>query len=298
MSGCRKHEFAGILLYVLASLLLSLMFFSPRLAGVDAHPIVISFVRYLGGVPFVLLLFFIQRTASGETSSTREALPQLAWVLHFARALIGIGQLSLTVLAASLIPVAAVQSILAAHGAVVLMLIVVFDKRKIAQGMLLPTLACILGAIIAASPAAESAFSREGLLAAAGASLLSAIEVYIFRRAAQFGSAVRFLLPINIFGAIVLAVPAFIFWTPLDSSHMLVLLAMGPMAVLAQLLSVQALRWARLDVVVPFRYSSVPFAVIIGLLLAQVPTPSALLGSALVVISGIAVSRRLAQGQD
>jgi drug/metabolite transporter (DMT)-like permease len=291
----RRRELSGIILYISASLVLTLMFFAPRLAGIVANPIQVSFLRYVGGAAFVLVLHVFSKAAVRRMEATvPKRIPLQAWLLHGMRAVIGVGQLACTLLAASLLPLSIVQAILAAHGAVVILLIIFLDRRRIAVGTLGPTLACIAGAIVAANPfEVSSPGAAEGYAAAAASCVLWALEVYVFRKAAQFGKPLRFLLPINCFGALLLCGPAVYVWHPFTGWEVMVPLLMGPMAAFSQFLSLEALQRARLEIVVPFRYLNVPFASLLGLFLAQIPTVTTIVGAGVVVVSGVIVSRGL-----
>jgi drug/metabolite transporter (DMT)-like permease len=290
-AGSGAQTAFGIGFALLGTISLTLMFFLPKLAGIDAHPIQISFLRYLGGL---LLLVGVVPVWLATRSREADALhvPARAWGAHFARALIGMGSLAFAVYAASKAPIGDVQAILATHGAFLIVLLIVLDRERVSGWIVAATSFSILGAVVAANPLGSGhAVSTVAYVAAFGSALLWALEIYVFRNAAQYKNVPILLLGVNAFGAVVLLLPGVWVWRPLRTADITIVMLMGPLAVIAQVLTITAMRHTAISILAPYRYASVPFAAILGwLILREVPNLTTLLGMGMVILGGMIVS--------
>jgi drug/metabolite transporter (DMT)-like permease len=79
-------------------------------------------------------------------------------------------------------------------------------------------------------------------------------------------------------------------WTVPDMSAVIMLVSAGLIGGVAQIFITSAYRFADASVVAPFDYAAILFSLIIGyFFFADVPTPQMLLGSAIVILSGLLI---------
>ncbi len=274
-------------------MLLTSMFFLPKIGQVSAHPIQLAFLRYAGGVVFLIALMAV--SAIRDPISPR-LLDYRAMKWHVARALVGLVTLTLTLYAATAVPIANVQAILSAHSIFIILLILVIDQHRIRFFVVVCVFVCIAGAVVAAEPEATGFLNSSllGYLAAALAAFCWGLEVYLFRNASRYVTTLTTMLIVNGLGLGILLLPAAMVWQPLDGSDMATVLCMGPLAVCAQFAQLSALRRAPLDLIAPFRYINVPFAALLGILfLDQWPTAQALAGMVLIVAGAAYISSQI-----
>ncbi len=131
-----------------------------------------------------------------------------------------------------------------------------------------------------------------------GVSLLLALRDVLMRHIAGTETATSLVFVGNVM-TMVLALPTLLFgWAPLTPLHYLLMALSGVFFAIAQVLMVECFRHAEAAVVVPFRYTSVLWAVVLGWLVwNQHPDVWGFLGIALVVVGGFVVARREARAR-
>jgi drug/metabolite transporter (DMT)-like permease len=285
-----KRTILGISLSMFSAFLLTVMFFLPELKHVAASPLQSAFLRYVGGVIALGALGCFPRLL-GAVSSRR--LDRSVVRLHLFRASIGIFTLTFTLFSASRVPIANVQAILCTHGAIILCFAALIDRAPIGRLHVFSIMLAVFGAILATEPVQTAITWRAftGYAAAGVAAVCWGLEVFLFRHAAKYHTTILTMLIVNVFGCLVLAVPAFITWQRISAADALVLMAMGPLAVSAQFAQLAALRRAALAIVAPFRYVNVLFATLLGVVfLDQTPSMQSTIGFALIVASAVCIS--------
>src|SRR3546814_18028773 len=82
-------------------------------------------------------------------------------------------------------------------------------------------------------------------------------------------------------------------WRPVALADALVLLAMGPVAILGQYCNIKGFRLAATAQLVPISYSGLVFAALLGLVFFdEWPRPAAIAGAAMICAGAIYLSRR------
>src|SRR3546814_12815018 len=82
-------------------------------------------------------------------------------------------------------------------------------------------------------------------------------------------------------------------WRPIPLSDALVLLAMGPVAILGQYCNIKGFRLAATAQLVPISYSGLVFAALLGLVFFdEWPRPAAIAGAAMICAGAIYLSPR------
>lgn len=112
------------------------------------------------------------------------------------------------------------------------------------------------------------------------------------RFAGRSEGALVLLFHVGMFGSLWIGLTLPWVWEALPGSSLLWLLLGGVFGTLAQLLLIQAFRLAPTSIVSPMSYSQILWAIAIGyLIFDEVPDGSALIGGAIIALSGLAVVR-------
>lgn len=276
---------------LLAVAIFSLIFISGRVAGELASPLQIMFLRYVGGVITVIVIAVLRRENWHSLQSQHrwsQAMRALAGGLGGGAIIYG----------NSAMPLVDANAI-SLTSAVFTMIIgyFVFHDRLRAAGIA-GALACITGAAIVMT--ARGAFSTldAGYLVPASVvlvgALLLATEYVFIKILATSDRPLVTLVHANVFGMLILLVPAILTWRSTGPIN-LALLCLGPFAILGQYLNIRGFVAARISVLAPVGYSSLIFAALWGwLFFAELPTFGVILGCVVIAVGGttLALSRR------
>lgn len=95
----------------------------------------------------------------------------------------------------------------------------------------------------------------------------------------------------NVFGLLMLAVPAFFVWRTLPLPETLGYLLLGPLGIAAQYCTIRGYRMADISIVGPVDYSWLVFAALIGFaFFNEIPTAGVVVGAALIGTGGIVLA--------
>ncbi len=213
--------------------------------------------------------------------------------MYVPRVILGVCVLLMSVFAINHAPVFIVQTILLANGVFTIILGGIFAEGSMSLFDLLPTVAVVIGAVMSSvqitSGATEVSIGWDHLLgigAALVASVGWGIEVLMTRKLAQIDR--PFQIVLNVSWLSVLLITPFVIvenWAAVDGRSVFLLSSMGLFAAVGQLFSARALSVISAAQATPFRYSSVVFGLLIGVLVFQeYPTLFQILGAALVLI--------------
>ena len=118
--------------------------------------------------------------------------------------------------------------------------------------------------------------------------LLIALESVMIKRFTQSERRMTILLYANGFGILLLCIPAVLSWGSLNLLHNLAFLLLGPIAILAQYMTLRGYQLADLSVVGPVNYTWLIFAAIIGFVgFGEMPTQWTVIGALLIVLGGV-----------
>ncbi len=291
-SGSRT-ALQGILLALGGTAFFSFMFALPKLAGPAANGgdipgLQIAFIRYFGGFLMVLPMAVATRWKGTSLVS-----PQPQW--HFFRATLGIASVVFGVYAATHMPLADATAIGLTNGVFAILLAFLFFGERLSPLAWLASLVCLGGALLVARPSADliTAFQDNpaALIALAGA-ITMAGEVAILAHVSRREPAARVLLYVNGLASLALLGPALYLWEDLDSTTLLFIAAMGPVAILGQICNIWALRKATISLLTPFRYSAMVFATLFDLVFFdRLPDGITVTGCLLVALGGLWLTR-------
>jgi drug/metabolite transporter (DMT)-like permease len=177
----------------------------------------------------------------------------------------------------------------------VVILGMVFFHERIGARQGLGMLVCGAGALsIMFSRGAFQHFDlgyiRPALLAMLGAALF-AFEGILIKLLSQSDRPMVVLVYVNVFGLMMLSIPAFIFWKPLPLADMLCYMLLGPLGIAGQYCTIRGYSMAKISIVGPVDYAWLVFAALIGFLFFnEIPTSGVLIGAALIAAGGIVLA--------
>ena len=100
------------------------------------------------------------------------------------------------------------------------------------------------------------------------------------------------LFYLSVTGLVLTSLPVAFFWEPLDASAWALMIAVGAIAAFCHYLFVWAYQFASASLLAPFLYAQIVGAVVLGILVfGDVPDPWTVAGTALVVCSGLYLTR-------
>lgn len=279
-------------LYTIASTcIFALIFMSGRFTGDAASPIQIMFLRYAGGLISVIALCLFRRRSWASLQSPYR-------VSQFWRVLTGAAGAIALIYGNAHMPLvdASAINLLRVVFLIVLGMIVLGERLSPVRG--LGIIVCIAGAaLIMVARGAFSGFGVEYLIPAGivlVGSMFVAAEGLFIKILATSDRPLVTIAHANVFGVLLLAIPAALTWGSLGWVN-LALLLLGPFAILGQFLTIRANELASVSVLAPLSYTSLVFAALIGwLFFAEVPTWGVALGAAVIAGGGIilALTRR------
>ena len=278
----------------LAAFLFALMFMLPKLASGAVAPLQVAFLRYLAG--FLTILPFFLRSYG-----FRQALPEIAApakrplsLTHALRGSIGIAGVALGAYAVTHIPLANAQAIAMTNGVFAVVLAALFLRERLGIPDVAAGAICLAGAVVVAGPdPAAPGWISLGALAALAQAFTWGSELVLLRFAALRDTPERALTIVNGSACLILLVLMLWAWRPIPLADTLVLLAMGPVAIVGQYCNIRGFRLASTAQLVPISYSGLVFAALLGLVVFdEWPRPAAIAGAAMICAGAIYLARR------
>lgn len=265
--------------------LFSLIFASGKFADGSASSVQILFLRYVGGLATLLVIVAASRE---RLSAYRSPKPYS----HLVRAIFGASGGGALIYASANMPIIDATAIGLLYVVFVIPLgVLVLKERFTGQQLAAVALCCAGAAIIMASRGAFREFQLSYIFPAAiailGAALL-AVEGLMIKMLSHADRAMTVLLYVNVFGIILMAGPAALYWTPVSFKNALLIMLLGPIAVTAQYCIVRGYRLAPLAIVGPVDYTWLIFAGLIGFLFfGEEPKLGVVAGAAVIAAGGI-----------
>ena len=267
---------------LLAALLFSCMFAFPKSAEISLPWYQIVFIRYCGGLLFLL-------PAALTWKSRGNSLTSNYTLIHFGRMLAGIGSVACVVIAATQIALVDVITISFSKGAIVLLLAGVLLGERVFPRHWFAVITSISGAALVAygskNGESQNLLHPASLLALLGTFCMAA-EVIIIKFVSRREAIPVTLLYVNGMATALLLFPALFcgHWTNLAAWWPILL--MGPVAILGQSLNLFAYRKVDVILLTPLSYSSIAFSAIIGILAFGEPLRWTTVVGATVIILG------------
>ena len=280
---------SGVAFALLAVCLFTPVFAAGRFLDAAAAGLVLIWLRYLSGAATLVLVVLVERR---PIASLRSAQP----LRHALRALLGAAAGACAIEAAARMPVAEAAAVGLVDGLLVLVLARILLGERVSGKTWLGALACGVGAALAIAEGAlaTATFPWDGVLAALLGAAFMAGELLLLKTLARRDGALTVLLHVNVIATILLAAPALavIVIQGLSVPLLAPLLALGPIALLAQAFNIAALRRADASTVGPVGYAWIVFAAAFGwLLFGETPAPLFWPGALLIVLGGVTLAR-------
>jgi len=278
----------GVLLMLAASFLFAVMFALPKLADAGLNGVQATFLRYVTGFLTILPLAYVTLRRGGTMPA--KVLPLIA-----LRALCGVTGVTAMIYATTHMAYADAMAIGFTDGVFVLALAALVLGERVTAGRWMAAIVCLLGAVIVAQPSPEF-LGRVWMEPVAGIAFLGAfimaVEVTVIKHLTHRVGATILLLYTNGFALLLAAGPALWIgnWPPLGDLAIYAL--MGPVAIAGQFLFIYSLRCADVSALVPYKYSTLIYAGLLGIVLfGQWPDALTLIGVALIIGAGVRLSR-------
>lgn len=278
----------GIAYMLAASALFALMFALPKIAGGQLSGLQAAFVRYATGFATILpvALWAARRGVPLATDAMR---------LIGLRAAYGVGGVACIVFATTHMAYADALAISFADGVFILLLAGLALGERVSARRWMAAAVCLAGAVIVAQPSPEL-LGRVWMEPAAGVAFLGAFvmagEVVAIKHLTHRVAAPTLLLYTNAIAVTLAAVPAFLAGGWPGPETLTIYGLMGPVAILGQFLFMTGVRCADVSALVPYKYSTIVFGGLLGIVLfGQWPDALTCVGAAMIIAAGVQLTR-------
>lgn len=279
---------------VFAAFLFAFMFMLPKLVSSAVPPPQVAFLRYFAGfltiLPFFLQAHGVQRSLPEVLGRTQRRMN----LTHMLRAACGISSVALGAYAVTHIPLANAQAIAMTNGVFGVILAAIFLRERLTPADLLAGTVCLTGAIVVAGPDLDApGWISLGALAALVQAVVWGGEMVLLRFTAVRDTPQRTLTLVNGSACLILIAASVWWWRALPLRDLMILLAMGPVAIIGQYSNIRAFRLVETAKLVPVKYSGLIFAALLGLVFFdEWPRPAAFLGAAMICGGAVYLARR------
>ncbi len=277
----------------LGAFLFAFMFMLPKLVSDAVVPPQVAFLRYFAG--FLTILPFFLRTygpSQGFAEITAPTKRRLN-LMHALRASCGVASVAFGTYAVTHIPLANAQAIAMTNGVFAVALAAVFLGERVSFRDFAAGSFCLTGAIIVAGPdPGAPSWVSLGALAALVQAFAWGAEVVLLRFAAVNDTPQRTLTMVNGSACLGLLIFSAWSWNRLPLHDLLILLCMGPVAIIGQYCNIRAFKIAETAKLVPVKYVGLVFAALLGLVFFdEVPRPAAILGAVMICSGAFYLAR-------
>lgn len=279
---------------ILGAFLFAFMFMLPKLTSGAVPPPQVAFLRYFAGFLTVLPFFLAAHgPAQGLAEVTAPEKRRLN-VMHALRACCGVASVAFGTYAVTHIPLANAQAIAMTNGVFAVTLAALFLRERVRFSDVAAGIFCLAGAVIVAGPdPGAPGWVSLGALAALVQAFAWGAEVVLLRFAAVNDTPRRTLTMVNGSACLVLLALTAWLWQRLPMWDLVILLSMGPVAIVGQYCNIRAFQLAETAKLVPIKYSGLVFAALLGLLFFdEWPRPAAILGAAMICGGALYLARR------
>lgn len=274
----------GIVAMVVATVVFSFMDAGLKVLSPHYPAVQVTALRSLASLPLVLVYV-------AWRGGFRRAL-RIRWGLHLCRGALGISMLSLFAVAVRRLPLSEAYSIFFVAPLMITALGAVFLKERVDRARWVAIVVGLLGVLVVLRPTGASLLTAGGLamLGASAAYAVMAIVVRVLGRTDSTDSLVLWASVMMSVGATTLAAPI---WTAVRPEHGWVLAGIAVSGFIGQVAITEAFRRSEASVVAPFEYTAMAWGVSLDWLLWHVlPDRLTLIGSAIIIASGIYLARR------
>lgn len=268
-----------------ASVLFSVMSAAVKTAGTRLDIFQIAFFRCAVGL--LVILPFMARTGSHVFKTRRP-------VMHIVRSLTGLVAMFCGFYAITHLPLADATAITFAKPLFMIVLAVLFLGEVVRWRRWSATAVGFLGVLIMIDPGDNGL--DPAMAAALAGTLCVAVVVVLVKRLSTTEAPLTILFTFGIVSTLGSAVPAMLVWQTPTGSDLALLMLIGSLGASGQFCMIRGFRVGEATALVPFEYSQLLFAGLLGyVLFANVPTANTLAGGALIVLSTLYIAVREAK---
>jgi len=206
--------------------------------------------------------------------------------MHILRAACGVSSLVFGAYAVTRIPLANVQAIAMTNGVFTVLFASIFLKEHVGWREVLSGSVALGGAVLVAGPGSAGAagWALLGVLAAFAQAITWGAEVVFLKATATRDRASRILFIVNVAASVMVLATGVWFWESLMIEVILLVAAVGLIAILGQICNIRAFRLTSATNLVPVRYSGIVFVAIFGILFFdEWPGLMVIVGAAMIV---------------
>jgi drug/metabolite transporter (DMT)-like permease len=278
---CASPAVLGVLLMVAAVFLMQLMNAGAKAASAWHAPIEVVFYR--GAVSLFLLTLWIVGTRRFDLLKTKRPLS------HLGRSLIGNVSVFLVFWSYALLPMAEAASFLLTSGLMATALSVSLLGEKVGKWRWGAVGIGFIGALLVANPAGEEFTLIGTMIALAGAFTSSLIPIFL-RSLGKTEHAVTTVFYFVLTGVLVSGVYMVFAGHPPTRETLPILVATGLASLAALLIKTKAYQFAEASLLVPYTYTSLIWATLIGWLAwDDIPGIAVIAGAVLIVGSNLVI---------
>ncbi|MCP4874646.1 MAG: DMT family transporter [Gammaproteobacteria bacterium] len=273
----------GILWALLATALFAIVAAMAKVAVKEYHVLQILFFRQV--LVFLSCLPSIARSFPG---SLKTQYPNI----HASRLLGAFVALSCSIWAVAVLPLTTAITLGFAQVFFVALLALSLLNESVGKHRIVAVVVGFVGVVIVMRPGVEGMVDIYALIPILSA-LGAAVAVISVRKLSQTESTATLLVYQSVFVGALAGVPLFWLWVTPDLNGMILLLAMGVLATVANWIGVKALRLGEASVVGNIQYMQLIYAAILGFFLfSEVPDKYTIVGAAIIIGSSIYIFHR------
>lgn len=219
-----------------------------------------------------------------------KALYTKNFIGHFWRNFMGLASMLLYFFSLHLLPLADAVVIFFTNPLFITLFSMLLLKEQVGRRRWVAIVIGFIGVIIVAAP--KGFIFNAGVVCGLLSAMVSGFAMISLRHLGKTESALSTTSWFTILSTVFSVIPAAFFWKAPGFADLLVFVLCGVIAGIGQLFLSKAYQLAAPSVISPFNYSSILWAVLFGLLWGHFPEAHVLLGSAIVVASGIYIIHR------
>ena len=268
----------GFIFILIASATFPIMGTTVKYLTSELHPFQIAFFRCFFG--FMIIIPLIIKKNPSKILNTKR------YPMHILRGLLGVGAMMAGFTALSMLPLATAVTLGFTRILFLVPLAMLLLGEKPGFLRIFLILLGFLGVIIMIDPSNDNNITYfSASLALLGAFLVSCVKLSV-KSLSSSESTLTIQFYYGIISTTALIIPCYLFWTPLNSFQILLILFAAIVGTIAQMLTIWGLKLGATTVVMPADYTRLIFAGIYGFILFnEIPYLNEIIGSFVIIIT-------------
>ena len=272
----------GFIFILIASATFPIMGTTVKYLTSELHPFQIAFFRCFFG--FMIIIPLIIKKNPSKILNTKR------YPMHILRGLLGVGAMMAGFTALSMLPLATAVTLGFTRILFLVPLAMLLLGEKPGFLRIFLILLGFLGVIIMIDPSNDNNITYfSASLALLGAFLVSCVKLSV-KSLSSSESTLTIQFYYGIISTTALIIPCYLFWTPLNSFQILLMLFAAIVGTIAQMLTIWGLKLGATTVVMPADYTRLIFAGIYGFILFnEIPYLNEIIGSFVIIITTMVI---------